>query len=136
MDVEMNSRERFLEPFDMELRPGAVFRRRHPAAMLYGFGAAGFEEQARSEDMFRIPAIFDRGFNCLWAYEADSHTMDCRGFAAGVQPEPAADRRIDLDVLRQGKDAIRFGGRAKVPPLLSEGGYIPCSTARARGYPI
>jgi uroporphyrinogen decarboxylase len=39
---------------------------------------------------------------------------------------------IDLDALRQGKEAIRREVDEKVPPLLAEGGYIPMLDGRVR----
>jgi hypothetical protein len=39
---------------------------------------------------------------------------------------------IDLDILRQGQDAIRREVEEKVPALLSGGGYIPMLDGRVR----
>ena len=39
---------------------------------------------------------------------------------------------IDLDVLREGKEAIRREVEQKVPPLLEQGGYVPLADGRVR----
>ena len=39
---------------------------------------------------------------------------------------------IDLDVLREGKEAIRREIEEKVPPLLEQGGYVPLADGRVR----
>ena len=79
-----------------------------------------------------IPAIIDRGFNCLWAYEAESKAMDYQELRREFGRDLRLIGGIDLDVLRQGKDAIRREVAEKVPPLLAEGGYIPMVDGRVR----
>ena len=39
---------------------------------------------------------------------------------------------IDLDALRENKEAIRREIEEKVPPLIAEGGYIPLADGRVR----
>ena len=39
---------------------------------------------------------------------------------------------IDLDVLRQDKEAIRREIEEKVPPLIADGGYVPLADGRVR----
>jgi hypothetical protein len=39
---------------------------------------------------------------------------------------------IDLDALRQDKEAIRRELEAKVPPLVADGGYVPLADGRVR----
>jgi len=79
-----------------------------------------------------IPSILERGFNCLWACEVPSDVMDYRD----IRREFGRDLRliggIDLDALRNGKDAIREEIEAKVPPLLASGGYVPLADGRVR----
>ena len=79
-----------------------------------------------------IPSILERGFNCLWACEAFIDAMDYRD----IRREFGRDLRliggIDLDALRQGKDAIREEIEAKVPPLVASGGYVPLADGRVR----
>jgi uroporphyrinogen decarboxylase len=79
-----------------------------------------------------IPAILDRGFNCLWAYEVESKAMDYQDLRREFGRDLRLIGGIDLDVLRQGKDAIRREVEEKVPPLLAEGGYIPMLDGRVR----
>jgi uroporphyrinogen-III decarboxylase len=79
-----------------------------------------------------IPSILERGFNCLWACEVFGDAMDYRD----IRREFGRDLRliggIDLDALRQGRDAIREEIEAKVPPLLASGGYVPLADGRVR----
>ncbi len=79
-----------------------------------------------------IPSILERGFNCLWACEVFIDAMDYRD----IRREFGRDLRliggIDLDALRQGKDAIREEIEAKVPPLVASGGYVPLADGRVR----
>jgi uroporphyrinogen decarboxylase len=79
-----------------------------------------------------IPAILDRGFNCLWAYEVESKAMDYQDLRREFGRDLRLIGGIDLDVLRQGKDASRREVAEKVPPLLAEGGYIPMLDGRVR----
>jgi uroporphyrinogen decarboxylase len=79
-----------------------------------------------------IPAILERGFNCLWAYEVESQAMDYQDLRREFGRDLRLIGGIDLDVLRQGKDAIRREVAEKVPPLLAEGGYIPMLDGRVR----
>jgi len=79
-----------------------------------------------------LPAIIERGFNCLWAYEANPQAMDYRELRREFGPGLRLIGGIDLDVLRQDKDAIRREVEEKVPPLLADGGYIPMLDGRVR----
>jgi uroporphyrinogen decarboxylase len=79
-----------------------------------------------------IPAILERGFNCLWAYEAESKAMDYRDLRREFGRDLRLIGGIDLDALRQGKEAIQREVEEKVPPLLAEGGYIPMLDGRVR----
>jgi uroporphyrinogen decarboxylase len=79
-----------------------------------------------------LPAILERGFNCLWAYEANPQAMDYRELRHEFGRDLRLIGGIDLDVLRQGKDAIRREVEEKVPALLADGGYIPMLDGRVR----
>jgi uroporphyrinogen decarboxylase len=79
-----------------------------------------------------LPAVLERGFNCLWAYETSSRDMDYRELRREFGRDLRLIGGIDLDVLRRDKDAIRREVEAKVPPLLAEGGYIPMLDGRVR----
>ena len=79
-----------------------------------------------------IPSMLKFGINCLWACETNATAMDYRS----VRGEFGHDLRliggIDLDVLREGKEAIRREIEEKVPPLLEQGGYVPLADGRVR----
>jgi len=79
-----------------------------------------------------IPSVLKRGINCLWACEVNIDAMDYRR----IRGEYGRDLRliggIDLDTLRDGREAIRKEIEDKVPPLLSDGGYIPLADGRVR----
>ena len=79
-----------------------------------------------------IPAIIERGFNCLWAYEINTRDMDYRDLRRQFGRDLRLIGGIDLDVLRQDKDAIRREVEEKVPALLADGGYIPMLDGRVR----
>jgi len=79
-----------------------------------------------------IPSMLKFGINCLWACETNAKAMDYRS----IRNEFGRDLRliggIDLDVLREGKEAIRREVEEKVPPLLEQGGYVPLADGRVR----
>jgi uroporphyrinogen decarboxylase len=79
-----------------------------------------------------IPSVLKWGFNCLWACEVNIDAMDYRD----IRREFGRDLRliggIDLDALRHDKEAIRREIEEKVPPLLTEGGYVPLADGRVR----
>lgn len=78
-----------------------------------------------------IPGLLKRGINCLWACEVEQSVMNY----PALRKEFGRDLRliggIDLDALREGKDAIRRAVE-KVVPLVEEGGYIPLVDGRVR----
>ena len=79
-----------------------------------------------------IPSMLKFGLNCLWACETNAAAMDYRS----IRKEFGRDLRliggIDLDVLREGREAIRREVEEKVPPLLAQGGYVPLADGRVR----
>jgi hypothetical protein len=79
-----------------------------------------------------LPSVVKYGFNCLWAYEANTPAM---GYCE-LRREFGRDLRliggIDLDKVREGDEAIRREILEKVPPLLADGGYIPLADGRVR----
>jgi hypothetical protein len=95
-----------------------------------GVGTVIFRTYANARVL--IPNILKWGFDCLWACEVNVEAMDYRA----IRREFGRDLRliggIDLDALRQGRDAIRREIKEKVPPLLAEGGYIPLADGRVR----
>jgi hypothetical protein len=79
-----------------------------------------------------IPSILKFGMNCLWACETNAEVMDYQR----LRHEYGRDLRliggIDLDVLRDGREAIRREIMEKVPPLIAQGGYVPLADGRVR----
>jgi uroporphyrinogen-III decarboxylase len=79
-----------------------------------------------------IPSILKWGFNCLWACEVNVEAMDYRDLRREFGRNLRLIGGIDLDALRQGKEAIRQEIEEKVPPLLAAGGYVPLADGRVR----
>jgi uroporphyrinogen decarboxylase len=79
-----------------------------------------------------IPDLLRAGFNCLWVVEVRAAAMDYHR----LRDEFGRDLRLigglDLDVLREGQDAIRREVEEKVPVLLEQGGYAPLLDGRVR----
>jgi Uroporphyrinogen decarboxylase (URO-D) len=79
-----------------------------------------------------IPSVLKGGFNCLWACEVNVDAMDYRDIRRDFGRGFRLIGGIDLDALRRGKEAIRREIEEKVPPLLTEGGYVPLADGRVR----
>jgi hypothetical protein len=79
-----------------------------------------------------LPCVLKRGFNCIWACEANPQNMDYRDLRKEFGRDLRLIGGIDLDALRRGKEDIRREIEEKVPPLLEEGGYIPLVDGRVR----
>ena len=79
-----------------------------------------------------IPSMLKYGINCLWACETNAEAMDYRSLRKEFGKELCLIGGIDLDVLREGKEAIRREVELKVPPLLEQGGYVPLADGRVR----
>ena len=79
-----------------------------------------------------IPSVLDWGINCLWACEVNVEAMDYRRLRSQFGKQLRLIGGIDLDALRQGKDAIKREVETKVPPLLQQGGYVPLADGRVR----
>jgi uroporphyrinogen-III decarboxylase len=79
-----------------------------------------------------IPSMMKYGINCLWACETNAEAMDYRSIRREFGRELRLIGGIDLDVLREGKDAIRRELEEKLPPLLEGGGYVPLADGRVR----
>jgi hypothetical protein len=78
-----------------------------------------------------LPSAIAEGFDCLWACEANLETMDYRAIRR-VWPKLRLIGGIDLDALLADERAVEREMRAKVPPLLAQGGYIPIADGRVR----
>ena len=79
-----------------------------------------------------IPSILKWGFNCLWACEVNIDVMDYRSLRKEFGRDLRLIGGIDLDALRENKEAIRREIEEKVPPLIEEGGFIPLADGRVR----
>jgi len=79
-----------------------------------------------------LPSILKWGFNCLWACEVNLEAMDYRALRRAFGRGLRLIGGIDLDVLRDGKGAIRRELEEKVPALLADGGYVPLADGRVR----
>jgi hypothetical protein len=79
-----------------------------------------------------IPSVLKWGFNCLWACEVNLEAMDYRHLRQEFGRDLRLIGGIDLDAVRQDKEAIRREVEGKVPPLLASGGYVPLADGRVR----
>jgi hypothetical protein len=79
-----------------------------------------------------LPVLLEHGFDCLWACEVNTAAMDYRSLRKEFGQDLRLIGGIDLDVLREGKEAIRREVEEKVPPLLAQGGYVPLADGRVR----
>jgi hypothetical protein len=79
-----------------------------------------------------VPVLIEHGFDCLWACEVNTESMDYRSLRKEFGSRLRLIGGIDLDVLRDGKAAIRRELEEKVPPLLAQGGYVPLADGRVR----
>jgi hypothetical protein len=79
-----------------------------------------------------MPVLLENSFDCLWACETNAEAMDYRSLRREFGRGLRLIGGIDLDVLREGKEAIRREVEEKVPPLLREGGYVPLADGRVR----
>ena len=79
-----------------------------------------------------LPAAIEAGINCLWACECGTDAMDY----GPIREEFGQDLRliggIDLDALHGNLGDIKMELETKVPPLLSQGGYLPLLDGRVR----
>jgi hypothetical protein len=79
-----------------------------------------------------LPVLMEHGFDCLWACEVNTASMDYRSLRKEFGTGLRLIGGVDLDVLREGRDAIRAEVEQKVPPLLAQGGYVPLADGRVR----
>ena len=79
-----------------------------------------------------VPVLMENGFDCLWACEVNTEAMDYRSLRQEFGNGLRLIGGIDLDVLRDDKEAIRREVEEKVPPLLAQGGYVPLADGRVR----
>ncbi len=79
-----------------------------------------------------MPSVLKWGFNCLWACEVNVEAMDYRSLRREFGRDLRLIGGIDLDALREDKEAIRREIEGKVPPLIADGGYAPLADGRVR----
>jgi uroporphyrinogen decarboxylase len=79
-----------------------------------------------------IPSMLKWGFNCLWACEVNIDVMDYRDLRREYGRDLRLIGGIDLDALREGKEAIRKEVEDKVPALVEDGGFVPLADGRIR----
>jgi len=79
-----------------------------------------------------LPNVFRTRINTLWACECSSNAMDYRLLREEFGPQIRLIGGIDVDVLRQGREAICQELDDKVIPLLAQGGFVPLADGRVR----
>ncbi len=79
-----------------------------------------------------VPVLMEQGIDCLWACEVNTAAMEYRSLRKEFGRGLRLIGGIDLDVLRQDREAIRREVEEKVPPLLEQGGYVPLADGRVR----
>lgn len=78
-----------------------------------------------------LPMVVSWGFNCLWACEVNPETMSYADIRREFGPKLRLIGGLDLDALRQDRQAIDREFRL-AEPLLRGGGYIPLADGRIR----
>jgi hypothetical protein len=79
-----------------------------------------------------LPEVLKAGMNCLWAYECNNQQMSYLELRREFGRDLSLIGGIDLDALRQSKEAISREIEEKVPVLLAAGGYLPAADGRIR----
>lgn len=78
-----------------------------------------------------IPSLLKWGIDCLWACEVENEVMNYPALRREFGRDLKLIGGIDLDALREGKDAIRRA-MDEIVPLVDEGGFIPLADGRVR----
>jgi len=79
-----------------------------------------------------LPAVFEAGFNCLWACEANPEAMDYIEIRREFGKELRLIGGIDSDSLRESREEIDRSVMEVAVPLLEQGGFIPLADGRVR----
>lgn len=79
-----------------------------------------------------LPSLLDAGINALWISNITSAGMEYRTLRRHFGPEVALIGGIDSTALLRGEAAVRQAVAETVPPLLSQGRYLPCLDDRPR----
>jgi len=81
-----------------------------------------------------LPTAVEYGFNCLWACETNPKAMDYLDIRRQFGPDLRLIAGIDLDTLLSDRQSIQAEIQRVVPPLLSQGGFVPLLDGRVREY--
>jgi Uroporphyrinogen decarboxylase (URO-D) len=100
--------------------------------VLENYGVEYIIERTYANTRILLPCLVGSGITCLWACETDAQAMDFHSIRHEFGKQLRLIGGIDLDILRQGKEAIRQEFDEKVIPLIAEGGYIPLVDGRVR----
>jgi hypothetical protein len=100
--------------------------------VLNRYGVENIVARTYANTRVLIPSMVKAGINCLWACETDPQAMDFKSIRKEFGQPLRLIGGIDLDVLRQGKKAIREEFEERVAPLIADGGYIPLADGRVR----
>lgn len=76
--------------------------------------------------------VLAAGFNCLWAMETESQSMDYLALRRQYGKSLRLIGGIDLDCLLRDEAAIEREVMRRAPQLLADGGYIPVADGRVR----
>lgn len=79
-----------------------------------------------------LPDLLQAGVNCLWVVEVRSPAVDYLRLRSEFGRHLRLIGGLDLDVLREGREAIRRELETNLPPLLEQGGYAPLLDGRVR----
>ena len=79
-----------------------------------------------------IPSMLKWGINCLWACEVNIEAMDYIDLRRTYGHQLRLIGGIDLDILRSEKEIIQREIERTVPPLVTDGGYVPLADGRVR----
>jgi hypothetical protein len=78
-----------------------------------------------------IPSLLKWGIDCLWACEVEPSVMNYPALRREFGRDLKLIGGIDLDALREGKEAIQSAVN-EIAPLVAEGGFIPLADGRVR----
>lgn len=78
-----------------------------------------------------IPSLLKWGIDCLWACEVEQSVMNYPALRREFGRDLKLIGGIDLDALREGKDAIKRAMDG-IAPLVADGGFIPLADGRVR----
>ncbi len=78
-----------------------------------------------------IPSLLKWGIDCLWACEVEQSVMNYPALRREFGRDLKLIGGIDLDALREGKDAIKRA-MDDIAPLVADGGFIPLADGRVR----